>query len=69
MNTQLAKKIRKYVGIKMKEEHIPQSDEKRLYKIFKRTYEEASPEMQKQYVLDMETKFLEYEKQQHPVKT
>ena len=59
MNKQLAKNIRKYVKIKMKEEALPEEDEKRIYKVFKGTYENASPEDQKKYDQNMEDKFKE----------
>ena len=43
----------------MKEEALPEEDEKRIYKVFKGTYENASPEDQKKYDQNMEDKFKE----------
>lgn len=63
MNTQVAKNIRKYVRIKLKEEGLPDSEEKRLYKVFKTTYERANPETQKRYDQDMKNAFEKQKKE------
>lgn len=57
MNSKTAKNIRKYVKLKLVEEQLPASEFKKLYKVFKNIYEEASPEIQKKYDQDMQNAF------------
>jgi hypothetical protein len=59
MNTQTAKNIRRYVSIKLEEEGLPASEEKKLYKVFKQTYSSADAETKKKYDQNMKDKFEE----------
>jgi hypothetical protein len=61
MNSQVAKDIRKYVKLKMKDEGLPDSEEKRLVKIFKGVYEKADEQKKTKYRNDMRLRF-EHEK-------
>jgi len=54
MGTGIAKKIKKYVRLKIKEENYDPSQEERIYKVMKKTYETASVTKQAEYRNDMD---------------